>query len=203
MTPAGEWSWWPQRRRRDAVAVAAALFIAVYVLRLVVDDPRDATSVLYSIPIALLAVAFGVRGGLIGAAIGMALFAEWSATAHPGVPALGWIVRAAVMLLIGVVVGYACDEMARHGLRAQEEHAHRLALEEQQRREIEALEINDSIIQAMVAAKWMVELGQADGAVGTLSDAIGVGQELVAGMLPPTVTPGSLTRRAAAGPGQP
>lgn len=189
MDAVGDRRWWPKRRRRDAVVVAAVLFLAVYVLRLVIDSPADATSVLYTVPIALLAVAFGVPGGLIGAAIGIALFAQWSITADSGIPALGWTVRITVMALIGAVVGHASAEMSRHALDAQSEREQRLAVEARQRRELEALEINDAIIQAMVAAKWMIELGQTDAAIEVLSDAIGIGQELVAGMLPTAMTP--------------
>ncbi|HEY1509752.1 MAG TPA: ATP-binding protein [Solirubrobacteraceae bacterium] len=92
-------------RRAAVVAVAAAMFAATFVARLAITDPDALLANFYVIPIALLAIEFGVSGGLIGATIGFALVPAWSLINTVHVNALGYISRGAVMFLTGIVVG--------------------------------------------------------------------------------------------------
>jgi PAS domain S-box-containing protein/putative nucleotidyltransferase with HDIG domain len=95
---------------RRALLLAAGMFVMVFVLRMA--DPRadDGETLLYVLPVGLLALVFGVRGGLVGAALSLGLTAVWDVAA--GAVALGpvgYVNRAlaffAVALFVGLFVG--------------------------------------------------------------------------------------------------
>lgn len=92
-------------RRRVALAVAAALFAAILVLRFVAGTAGDAVSFLYLIPIAVVAIAFGERGGLLAGALAFVVASGWALLEGVDVTPLGYVVRAGVFLLIGDLVG--------------------------------------------------------------------------------------------------
>jgi glucose-6-phosphate-specific signal transduction histidine kinase len=173
---------WFRAQPRAAAAVAACLFVGITILRWLFGQQGDATSVLYVVPIALLALTFGVRGGLIGAALGFGLFLGWALKlGHLSV--LGWVVRGTAMFLTGYLLGSAADAISRHESAISTEQERRFRLEEENRRHTEATEINDSILQHLVAAKWQIEQDRTAEAIGTLTETIERSQELVGGLL--------------------
>jgi hypothetical protein len=88
------WPWY-RLYPGKAIVVAVGLFVAVSVLDWFNDGSGQAIAVLYILPIALLAVTLGERGGLTGAAAGFALFAVLEVQHSSGdIDATGWIVRA-------------------------------------------------------------------------------------------------------------
>jgi PAS domain S-box-containing protein len=93
------------KRPRLAVAIAAGLFAAILLLRFVAGTAGDAVSFLYLIPIVIVAIATGERGGLIAGAIGFGLAAGWAWLEGAEVTPLGYVVRAGVFLLIADLVG--------------------------------------------------------------------------------------------------
>ena len=93
------------KRPRLAVAIAAGLFAAILLLRFVTGTAGDAVSFLYLIPIVIVAIASGERGGLIAGAVGLGLAAGWAWLEGVDVTPLGYVVRAGVFLLIGDLVG--------------------------------------------------------------------------------------------------
>jgi PAS domain S-box-containing protein len=93
------------QRRRVAVAVAAALFAATLALRFAAGTAGDAVSFLFVIPVAIVAIAFGERGGLLAGALAFALASGWALLEAADVTMLGYVVRAGVFLLIGDLVG--------------------------------------------------------------------------------------------------
>jgi diguanylate cyclase (GGDEF)-like protein/PAS domain S-box-containing protein len=100
---------------------AAFLFVAIFTLRATVGSVGDAISFLYVIPVVIVAVALGVRGGLVAGAIAFALSSLGSIIGHLPVSALGYFNRALVYLFIGGLVGSFADrlrsleaESARH-----------------------------------------------------------------------------------------
>jgi signal transduction histidine kinase len=98
-------------RRVIVVGAAAVLFAATFAARIVINDPDALLANFYVIPIAVLAIEFGVRGGLIGAAVGFALVPAWSVINTVHVAALGYVSRGAVMFLTGIVVGRFSDRL--------------------------------------------------------------------------------------------
>src|SRR5437879_1651766 len=59
------------------LALALALFGGIFALRALHRNVADADEILYVVPIALLALRFGLRGGLAGALTGIALVFAW------------------------------------------------------------------------------------------------------------------------------
>jgi PAS domain S-box-containing protein len=103
-----------ETRPRGRVIVAIlALFAAIFVLRLVDDRPDDAVTLLYVVPIALLAAELGLVGGFIGGLLACALVGVWIAVENPSLTVLGYSTRAVVFLFLGLVVGVGADRLRR------------------------------------------------------------------------------------------
>jgi PAS domain S-box-containing protein len=96
------------------LAVAGLLFAAVFALRLAIDDPANVVTVLYAIPIALVAVALGTRWGVGAAALSLALFALWDAAwADADLSAVDYLSRGAAFLVVGGVAGALADRVRK------------------------------------------------------------------------------------------
>jgi hypothetical protein len=176
---------WYRSHGRAALITATILFVAVTGMHLLVNGTGQAVDILYALPIALLAMSFGLRGGLIGAVVGFALFAVVEVFHGVGdIDATGWITRGAGLFLLGVLLGHATDQIEvgqRRSIAALEE---RRSLAERARRQAEALEISDSILQHLAVAKWMIEAGNPDAAIAILTSTMVTGERMVADLLP-------------------
>lgn len=180
---------WFGLHRSWAAAVAGLLFVGVFVLRLVVDRPEDVVSLFYVLPIALMAMTWGLRGGVIGAGTGVVLIVLWSAIDDVDISLLGWTTRVLTLVLLGTLLGLAADGLEAAHITERELFATQL-------REREAAEINDSVIQGLVAAKWLIESGEADRGVVYLAESIERTQSLVGDLLRDRpLTPGMFRRR--------
>jgi signal transduction histidine kinase len=95
------------------VAIAFALFMGGFALRLSLDDPGALVANTYTVPIALLAMVYGVRAGLAAAAFAVLLVWAWGEfnTVEPGV--LGYSTRGGVFVLVAVLVGYYSERLKR------------------------------------------------------------------------------------------
>ena len=181
---------WFRLRPGEAVAVAAGLFVAISVLQWFVDGSGQAVVMLDLLPVALLAVTYGVRGGVASAAGAFATFAVFEVFHSTGdIDVVGWVVRGLALFLLGGLLGRATDEMEASKRSALEEQQGRCLLEAAVRRYTEAIEISDSILQQLVAAKWLAEAGRSDRVVDLLDDTIVRGEHMVAGLLARRVTP--------------
>lgn len=174
---------WFTERPRWAMAVTAALFLAVLLLRLMVGSPTDAYSLFYALPVALAASAFGLRGGISAGLLTIPLIAVWVVTHDVPLSPLSWLSRVVPLLLLGVLLGRAVDR----GRRAEEER--RQAEEARSQAQVaamlhrEAIEINDTLIQQLAAAKWAFEAGRTEAGLDALTDAVRHAQELVSGLI--------------------
>ena len=184
--PDGLRTWpWYRIYPGTAIVTAAGLFLVVSVLDWFNDGSGQAIAVLYILPIALLAVTLGERGGLTGATTGFALFAVLEIEHSSGdIDVTGWVVRAVAMFLIGGLLGRATDQTTVSERAALAEQQRRYQVEEANLRYAAALEINDSLLQQIVVAKWMVERSQPKDAAKLLTEAIARGERMVAGLLP-------------------
>lgn len=190
----GPWFW---LRPALAVTVSVVLFAGIIVLRWTVGSVDDAISMLYVLPVALLALTFGRRTGLVAGLLAVSLLVLWVVTAGESLSAWGWLSRATPLLLLGVLVGDAADRIRD----AAEDERRAAAVRLLQR---EAAEINDRVLQQMAAAKWMLEAGRTDDGIDILASTMDTAQELVGRMLgpdsvlmpetPPTETSPSRTR---------
>ncbi|HVA09330.1 MAG TPA: hypothetical protein VNG12_21570, partial [Acidimicrobiales bacterium] len=187
--PNGLRTWpWYRLYPNKAILVAAGLFVAVSVLTWFNDGSGQAIAVLYVLPVALLAVTMGERGGLTGAAAGFSLFAVLEVEHSSGdIDVTGWVVRAVAMFLIGGLLGRATDQTTASEQAVLAEQERRRQVEEANLRYTAALEINDSLLQQIVVAKWMVEQSQPKDAAKLLTEAIARGENMIAGLLPERV----------------
>ena len=176
---------WYRLRPGVAVVMALVLFVGVVVLESLDTRASDAIALLYSLPIALMAVSFGLRGGLAAAACGYAVFSVFAVTSiHGYVGFDGWVSRAVAMFLLGALLGHATDRSERAARVALEHQRQRLVLEEQNRRYSDGIEISDSILQYLAAARWRIEQGRHDEAAALLATALTRGQQMVGELLP-------------------
>jgi signal transduction histidine kinase len=95
------------------VGLALFLFTATFIARLAIPDPSALLANFYIIPIAILAIEFGIRAGLLAAAIAFALVPAWSVINSVHVDALGYVSRGAAFFITGVVVGRFSDRLRR------------------------------------------------------------------------------------------
>jgi len=92
-------------RRWAAAAIAALLFVAIFVARATVGTLGDAISFLYVIPVVLVATALGTRVGLLAGMVAFALSSVGTLVEGLPVTGLGYVNRAVVYLFIGGLVG--------------------------------------------------------------------------------------------------
>ena len=101
--------------------VAALMFVAVFAVREVVTAPGFAVTLLYYAPVALVAVAFGLRAGVAAATAAMLLFAVGDATEpirSNGIAlytnAIGYVSRAVTFYILALL-GLYSDRVHRLG----------------------------------------------------------------------------------------
>ena len=167
---------WFQRWPRVSITVAALLFAGIFALRLTVGTAQDATNMLYALPIALLAIAFGRRVGVLAGCIGVALTVTWVLIDDVSLSALGWTTRIVPMLFLGILVGDAAERLRVSEVR-------RIALDRTAYWHREAVEINDSIVQGLAVAKWALEAGDDQQALKVVEETLDQAHTLVSGLL--------------------
>jgi PAS domain S-box-containing protein len=87
------------------------MFAAIIILRLLIDDSQQAVTLLFAVPIALVAVELGVAWGIVAGGLALGLFAVWTATLAQGASyeVSGYLARGAVFLVLGGTVGALAD----------------------------------------------------------------------------------------------
>jgi PAS domain S-box-containing protein len=98
---------------RGIVIVATSVFAAVFAARLLDRSVNDGETLLYVVPVGLLALGFGLRGGLAGAALGVLLTLTWGLTTAHSMTALGYLNRGFAFLAVGVPVGIFVSQRRR------------------------------------------------------------------------------------------
>lgn len=165
-----------------ALGVIVVLMGAVTVLRWFVDRAGQAAALLYVIPIALSALRFGRLGGVAAAGFGMAAFVTLELVHSQGdVDVTGWVGPLVAMALIGGLVGHLNESAADHEAVRELQARH---LEELRRAQHAANEVNDSIVQHVVAARWMLEAGKEEEALAALDATVVEGITKVSTTLP-------------------
>jgi signal transduction histidine kinase len=126
-----------RERRRLTLAVAAGLFVIIFVLRQVSMSQRDSLSVLYVIPVAIVALELGLRGGFAAASGASAAVAFWLATRDLPFDAAPLAVRAAILFGVGLIAGWFSDQM-REGSEAVASENERLSVLERDQATLQA-----------------------------------------------------------------
>jgi ABC-type transport system involved in cytochrome c biogenesis permease subunit len=158
------------------LGVAGLLFGIVLVLRLHSGNVTDVYSMFYMFPVALLATYFGMRAGAGAGLLAVALVAVWVLDKHISMSPVGWATRVVPLLLLGALLGEATDRMRRTD-------AERRKLQAAALLHREAIEINDSIVQGMAAAKWALEAGSVEASLKTLDDTLTRAHALVSDLI--------------------
>ena len=181
----GPWFW---LRPGRAIAVSFALFAVISTLQWLIAGVTDSVCMLYVLPVALLAISFGVRVGLGAGVLAVALFAMWLLTTGESLNALGWLSRVTPLLLIGALVGIATERI-READRVEREAIEVAVLQR------EAAEINDTVVQELAVAKWLLESGHVEQGIELLETTMVTTQQLVTRSLgSKSVLPGDLRR---------
>ncbi|HYF73547.1 MAG TPA: hypothetical protein VD864_12045 [Nocardioides sp.] len=167
---------WFRRRPPLTWAVVVALFAGVFALRLSTSHVEDAYSMLYVFPVALVSVAFGRRAGTGAGVAAVLLIVVWVLIRDVSLTPSGWASRVLPILLLGILLGDATDRVRRI-------EAERRRLESAALLHRDAIEINDSLVQGMVAAKWSLEAGNVDAGLSTLNATISQAHEMVSGLI--------------------
>ncbi len=103
-------------RRAVVVQLAVMLFAATTLLRYSLD-PRtgDGVILLCVLPVALIAMEYGVWGGTLAALAAFADFVIWDLATDAGTPPIGYVTRAVTFLVLGLLVGrYATGALRRY-----------------------------------------------------------------------------------------
>ena len=105
---------WPTLGNLATIALALGLFAGIFLLREMDPNAGDADEILFVVPIALLALRFGLRGGLAGGLLGLALILIWDIYDTDLVLSTrGYLVRGIAFLLLGVLLGSFVDKRRR------------------------------------------------------------------------------------------
>ena len=176
MLTAGGPGPWFRRRPAAGIVVAGVLYAGIFALRMTTGGPSEATTMFFVLPIALLALMYGLAGGLAGGLVSVALVVAWALAEHVALSPVGWATRVVPMLLLGGLLGHAADRLRR----SEEE---RLRLDQAAHWHRQAVEINDSIVQGLAAAKWALEAGNTDSALRIISGTLAHAETLVSQLL--------------------
>lgn len=142
--------WWAAWA---VVAVTGAMFAGIVSLRVGLAEPGAATLVLLCVPVTFLALSFGRWIGLVGAAAAVGAVALWDLTGgDPGGP-LGYVSRGTAFVLLAFFPGWLAETLRSAG--AEAERAQQRAA-----RQRYAREVNDEIVQGLVAAEIALDLGE-------------------------------------------
>lgn len=167
---------WFREQPLWTLAVAGVLFVAVFTLRLTVGNPTDAVNLLYVLPVALVALAFGRNAGIAAGLAGVALVTGWALLTSADLSVLGWTSRVVPLLLLGYLVGDASDRLEEADRR---DRAYAAAVQ----RHRDATEVNDTLVQGMAAARWSLEAGRHEAALRTLEETLELGHQLVSKLM--------------------
>jgi PAS domain S-box-containing protein len=93
--------------------IALALFAGIFVLRDLDPSVGRANEILFMLPIALLTIRFGLRGGLAGGLLGFALIVTWNLYDPVTVTVSDYLIPGIAFLLLGTLLGIFVDERRR------------------------------------------------------------------------------------------
>lgn len=166
-----------------AAVVLAGSMVAVTVLRWFFDGAGEVAALLYVVPIALGALRFGRRGGLVTAGFGVVGFVVMELVhARGDIDVTGWMGPLMAMVLMGGLVSHLSESVARHEA-ARALQARRL--EELLHARYAATEASDALVQSVAAACWMLEAGRTEEVLALLNVTVADGIARLRGTFPP------------------
>jgi hypothetical protein len=109
---------WPERRPL-LLGGAAVLFVTVFAAVVLANDATFGLGFLAVVPIVLVALELGQRGGIAVASIALAVVVVTAALGHPGMDSLAVVVGGVLFLSVGGVAGHFSDRMRATQLRGE------------------------------------------------------------------------------------
>jgi PAS domain S-box-containing protein len=101
-------------RQTPILVAAGVMFAAVFLLRLLIENPAQVVTLLYALPIALVAVGLGTAWGLGAAALAVALFGLWDLFSPAAdLNALDYLARGAAFFVLGGLTGALADRVRK------------------------------------------------------------------------------------------
>ncbi len=145
-------------RRRVVLASAAMLVLAIFVLRELTGGTGQALSLLYVIPVALVALELGLPAGVICALTALALIAVWDVTRDVDLGAMAIAIRGLIFLTVGALAGRFSDRM--RASQPRQEHLLRSGLDLARLGDVDSLAavLAEHVRQAVGAAAVRVDL---------------------------------------------
>lgn len=126
--------------RRMLRTIAAVLYVLITALVFAVSDPAQAGAMLFVVPIALLAISDGMRGGTGGAAVAATLLVAWVLVDDIDLEFLGWAARLTAFATVGALVGGYAEQAT--------------SLERRRVERRYATELHDRVLQSLVLARY-------------------------------------------------
>jgi signal transduction histidine kinase len=109
--------------RAFILTIAAVLFAVIFALRLWVEGNEEGVSLLFSLPVALLAVGLGLRAGLAGGVLSIALYALYIEVEDENADLLAYVTRATTFLLLGGLLGLFAQRLRAASLQLAQANA--------------------------------------------------------------------------------
>jgi PAS domain S-box-containing protein len=100
-------------RRGMVLAASAVCFGALYANKSADAAVADAVVIMFVVPVAILALEFGLRGGILGSIVALLLAGAWHSADASGISGLGYAARALTFLVLGAGIGQVADVRRR------------------------------------------------------------------------------------------
>lgn len=94
---------------RATLAAALVGFALIFAVRVLDGNPANAEGALYVIPVGVLALRFGLRGGTAGALLALALTVAWGVINGVHFTTIGYATRALTILALAMLLGNFVD----------------------------------------------------------------------------------------------
>jgi signal transduction histidine kinase len=101
---------WPERRPL-LLGAAAALFVVIFASMAIVDDAAQGIGFLAVVPIVIVALELGERGGLAAGLLSLAVVLGAALMGRPDMGAVAIAMRGCVFVAVGVAAGHFSDRM--------------------------------------------------------------------------------------------
>jgi hypothetical protein len=162
---------WFRRCPRVAIVTALALFAGTFALEATALGPDRTLTVVYALPISLLAMGFGVGAGIAAGTGAIGLLALGAVQGGDRLSSIEWVAQSITLVLLGGLIGTASDRLRE----AERIRRHATAVALLQR---DAAEINDELVQGLAATKWLLETGDTERSLVMLEENLVAAQQL-------------------------
>jgi signal transduction histidine kinase len=148
---------WPEHRQ-VVLATAATLLVVIFVLRELSSGTGEGLSLLYVIPVTLVALELGLLAGVLCAVTALALIAVWNLTTDADLGVIPIGIRGLMFLTVGGLAGRFSDRM--RSSQPRQEHLLRSGLDLARLGDVDALAavLAEHVRRAVDAAAVRVDL---------------------------------------------